>query len=228
MAEPARRLSQLSSWQFVQPRLSWPCRCMKRSRPLRNECGEREQVAAFVGERRDLLMPGAAQIDALLQIDGTSKRFVEGRIAGRHALHAGPRVVVAIGAGLACGAGLALPQRFAVEHPQHAGIGGIVVLYGLGVRRHEAVAGSALCLRDFGGGEGRGVDISRDQQRRDGYRTDSPHSTAIEAEAVSEKPLSPTHSKSNLPLSVATVKKVMNGFAAIAGNKSARKISVPL
>ena len=50
----------------------------------------------------------------------------------------------------------------------------------------------------------------------------------IEAEAVSEKPLSPIHSNSNLPLSVAVVKKVMNGLAAIAGNRSARKISVPL
>ena len=56
----------------------------------------------------------------------------------------------------------------------------------------------------------------------------NPHSTVIEAEAVSEKPLSPIHSNSNLPLSVAVVKKVMNGLAAIAGNRSARKISVPL
>ncbi len=54
------------------------------------------------------------------------------------------------------------------------------------------------------------------------------HSTVMAAEAVSAKPLSPIHSKSNLPLSVATVKKVMNGFAAIAGNRSARKISTPL
>ena len=34
VADPASRLSQLSSWQLAQPRLSWPCRCMKRSRPL--------------------------------------------------------------------------------------------------------------------------------------------------------------------------------------------------
>ena len=41
----------------------------------------------------------------------------------------------------------------------------------------------------------------------------------MDAEAVAAKPLSPTHSKSNLPLSVATVKNVMNGFAAIAGKQ---------
>jgi hypothetical protein len=49
----------------------------------------------------------------------------------------------------------------------------------------------------------------------------------MEAEAVSLKPLSPIHSNSNLPLSVATVKKVTKGLAAIAGNRSARKISTP-
>ena len=48
------------------------------------------------------------------------------------------------------------------------------------------------------------------------------------ADAAAEKPLSPIHSKSNLPLSVAIVENVMNGFAAVAGNRSARKISVPL
>ena len=52
---------------------------------------------------------------------------------------------------LARRAGLAVPQLLAVEHPQHAGIGGVVVLHRLGVRRHEAVAGPALGLRDFGG-----------------------------------------------------------------------------
>jgi len=92
----------------------------------------------------------------------------------------------------------------------------------------KLVTGSALSLRDFGGGQGGGGDIGRDQQQRDRYRGCGSHSTRIEAEAVSAKPLSPIHSKSNLPLSVATVKNVMNGFAAIAGNRSAWKISTPL
>ena len=50
----------------------------------------------------------------------------------------------------------------------------------------------------------------------------------MEAAAVSEKPLSPTHSNSNLPLSVTDVKKLKKGLAAMAGNRSARKISAPL
>ena len=69
---------------------------------------------------------------------------------------------------------------------------------------------------------------NRMEQRRDGYRADRFHSTVMEADAVSENPWSPIHSNSNFPLSVATVKKLMNGLAAIAGNRSARKISTPL
>src|ERR1019366_6463990 len=151
-----------------------------------------------------------------------------GGVARRHALHAGARVMVTIGAGLARGTGLAVPQGFAVEHPQHAGIGGIVILDRLGVGRHEAVAGPVLGWRDFGGGERSDGDAGRNQQRRDSYRAGRLHSTEMAADAVSLKPLSPIHSKSNLPLSFAIVKNVTNGLAAIAGNRSARKISAPL
>src|ERR1700676_4678393 len=173
-------------------------------------------------------MPRATQIDALFQIDRASKHFVVGGIARRHALHARACVIVAIGAGLARRAGLALPQRFAIEHPQHAWIGGVVILDRLGIRRHEGVAGPPLALLNLGGGEGRGRYASRDQQRRNDYRAGQFHSTEMLAEAISANPLSPIHSKSNFPLSVATVKNETNGFAAIAGNRSARKISAPL
>src|ERR1700722_5280875 len=170
-------------------------------------------------------MRRAAEIDALFQVDGAAKRLVESGIAGGDALHAGARVVVAIGAGLAGGACLAPPQRLAVEHPQHAGIGRIVLLHRSRFRRHEAESASPLALRNLARRKRRG---GRDQQYRGDYRANRPHSTVIEAEAVSLKPLSPIHSNSNFPLSVATVKKVMNGFAAIAGNRSARKTSTPL
>ena len=63
-------------------------------------------------------------------------------------------VAVAVGAGLVGLAGLALPQRLAVEHPQHAGIGGVVVLHGAGLAAHELVAGLALGQRDVGEGGG--------------------------------------------------------------------------
>ena len=169
-------------------------------------------------------MVRAAQIDALFQIDGTPERLVEGGIARGDALHADARVAMAVGAGFCGRAGPVLPQGFAVQHGQHAGIGGVVVLHGFGFRRHETESRAALACRDFVGADERG----RDQQRRQDDGAGCSHSTPMAAEAVSLKPLSPIHSKSNLPLSVATVKNVMKGFAAIAGNRSARKISVPL
>src|SRR5437762_6067686 len=188
----------------------------------RDKGRERQQLAALEGERRRLLVVGAARIDALLQIDGAAGCLVESRVARGHAFHACAGIIVAIGAGLVGGTQLALPKRLAVEHPEHAGVGGILVLHRAGVRLHEVVAGATVGLRDFGG-ESR----ARDQQHS-GYGAGTSHSTDIEADAVSENPWSPTHSNSNLPLSVAVVKKVMKGLAAIAGNRSARKISLPL
>ena len=67
--------------------------------------------------------------------------------------------------------------------------------------------------------EGTKDDAGRDQQRREDYRRRKFHSTVMLAEAVSENPLSPIHSKSNFPLSVATVKNEMNGLAAVAGKQ---------
>src|ERR1700712_1067896 len=75
------------------------------ARVLSYESRQRKQLAAFVGQRRRLLVPGAAQVDALLQVDRTAENLVEGGIAGRDAFHAGARVVVAIGAGLVRAAG---------------------------------------------------------------------------------------------------------------------------
>src|SRR4029079_10034876 len=93
-------------------------------------------------------------------------------------------------------ASLVIPYLLAVEHPQHAGIGGAVVLHRPGVRRHETVAGAAFVLRDFSSQR------IRCRHTRTPHDAGKPHSTMIEAEAVSEKPLSPIHSNSNLPLSV--------------------------
>src|SRR5438477_6588112 len=190
---------------------------------LRDERRERQQIADFIGERRGLLLAGAAQIDALLEIDGAAERLVEGGVSGRDTLHAGSDIAMAIRAGLVSAASLFLPEGFAVERPEHGGIGGVVVLHRHGVRCHEGGTGAALGFRDFRGRNARGG-----HQRHQRYRAQRPHSTDMEAEAVSENPLSPIHSNSNLPLSVAVVKKVMKGLAATAGNRSARKISLPL
>ena len=200
------------------------------------DCSAMKAVSAsrswlLIGKGRGVLVAHAAEIDALFEVDGLPEHLVVGRITRRHALHAAARVTVAIGAGLARCACLAIPQRFAVEHPQHAGIGRVVILHRLGIGRHERVTGPALGWRDLGRDQGTKDDAGHEQQRRQGnrecYRCCNLHSTEMLAEAFSEKPLSPIHSKSNFPLLVATVKKEMNGLAAVAGKKSARKISSP-
>jgi hypothetical protein len=47
------------------------------------------------------------------------------------------------------------------------------------------------------------------------------------AVSVWEKPLSPVHLNSIVPVAVAIVKNEMNGLAAIAGKRLARNISSP-
>src|SRR5882757_7962028 len=54
------------------------------ARLLCDEGSQRQQVAAFVGKGLRLLVIGAAEIDALFQIDGTAERLVEGGIAGSY------------------------------------------------------------------------------------------------------------------------------------------------
>src|SRR6516164_4132579 len=189
-----------------------------------NEGGECKKVSALIGERRRLLMPRALKVDALFEIDGATECLVVGGIARRHAPHAAIRIAVAVGTGFAGVAFLSLPQHIAIKNPEHAGIGGVVVLDCPGVRRHEIVAGAAPARKIFGGVHGK----TRKQQRDERSCTRQAHSTVIEAEAVSENPLSPIHSNSNLPLSCATVKNDRNGLAATAGKRSARKISFPL
>src|SRR5436190_19494928 len=182
-------------------------------------------------------MLGAAQVDALLEIDRAVVRRAEGRIARCDALHADRCVAMAVGAAAAGGAGLLVPQHLAVEHPQRRRIGGVVVLHGLAVAAEIGIAGAALVERNVGraGGSRGRKQLQRHHCNRDhvaarGMRRwwQPVHSTVMVATAVSEKPLSPVHLNSSVPLSVATVKKVTNGLAAMAGERSARKTSTPL
>src|SRR6266851_9940155 len=172
---------------------------------------EREQLLAFERERRRPLPVRAAEVDSAFEIDRPSAPDIEGGIARRHALHARLGVAVAIAARFAGVAVLAAPQRLAVEHPQRAGIAGVVVLHGAGVAAHELIAGFALGERDLAGDRGRAEKGAGDDDR---CRL---HSTVMAAEAVASKPLSPVQAKLSVPLSVATVEKVKNGLAEIAG-----------
>src|SRR5262245_59812022 len=147
-------------------------------------------------------------------------RRIEGRVARRHALHAGACVAMAIGAGLIRAAGFAVPEGLAVEHPQHAGIDGVVVLHGARLAPHELVAGLAVGRRDFGERRN-GCDGRKDDE------SGGLHSTVMVACSVTGLPLSSVHVNAIGPLVVATVKNEMNGLALIAGNSSARKISAP-
>src|SRR5437762_77636 len=79
------------------------------ARLLSQECGERQQLTAFVRQWRCLLTGRSAIIDALFQVCGMAECLVERRISGGDALHAGACVAVTIGACFPGRAGLALP-----------------------------------------------------------------------------------------------------------------------
>ena len=79
------------------------------ARLFRNVRRQGEQIVFLVSKRIGFLMARAAEIDALFEIDRASERLVIGRIARRHAFHAGAGVAVAIGAGLGRRACLAIP-----------------------------------------------------------------------------------------------------------------------
>src|SRR5262249_39856077 len=184
---------------------------------------ESEQLLALEGKRRRALLFGAAGIDPLLEIDGTAARRVAGGVGRRPPLHARARAAVAV---RACFAGrplLAPPDRLAVEHPKGRGIDSVIVLHRARLARHEVVA--RLALGEWNVGRSR-----RGAQRREHENSSggSRHSTVILTDSDAVKPLSPVHSKLSVPLSLATVKNVRKGLAAIAGKSSARKISSPL
>src|SRR5262249_7646792 len=154
---------------------------------------------------------GAAGIDALLEIEQPSLRHVERRIARGDALHARAGVAVAVAAGAGGAARLPAPQRYALEHPQHAGIGAVVVLDPARLAAHEVVAGAAFRAGNLAG-EGRRGHRARSQHEPDRTQCDavsSHYSTVIFADSVTEKPLSPVQWNTIVPLSVATVENAM-------------------
>ena len=113
-----------------------------------------QQLAAFAGERRGVLLRRPAKIDAAFEIDRLARAGGDRGIARGHALHA-CRVRVTVGAGLVGRAGLLLPQRLARLHEQHGRVGGVVVLHLLQRRAHVVVTRAArlacLCERERGG-----------------------------------------------------------------------------
>src|SRR5205085_7113184 len=110
--------------------------------------------AALERERRRLLLLGATEINALLDVDRASFGGAEYRIARRHAAHRGRGVAVAVRTRLVGFADFAFPQRLAVEHRERCRVGGVVVLHRFGGGRHLLVARAALVERDFGEREG--------------------------------------------------------------------------
>ncbi len=89
---------------------------------------------------------------------GRAALGIVGRVARGDALHALRRIAMAVGARLVRGAGLLAPQRLAVEHGEHGGIGGVVVLDGAGLAAHVVIAGVAVGGRDLGRERGDGGD----------------------------------------------------------------------
>src|SRR5439155_1674588 len=126
------------------------------ARLAREVGGQRQELLALVGERRRLLAIDAAEIDPLLERDRPAPRGVERGMARGHARHARAGLAVTLGARTAGVAGLLVPQRFALEHPEHAGIRGVVVLHRARLTAHEVVAGAAFGERNLAGGCRRG------------------------------------------------------------------------
>src|SRR5262245_40378607 len=78
---------------------------------------ERQQLTAFQCQRRGLLMLGAADVDALLEIDRAVAGRAERWVARCNPLHADRRILMAIRTRAVGGTGLLIPQRLAVKHP---------------------------------------------------------------------------------------------------------------
>ncbi len=159
----------------------------KPPRLARDIGGEREQLLALVGERRRFLPLGAAGVDALLEVHRPAAGGIESGVARRDALHARAGVSMAAGTREAGGAGLRLPQRLAVEHPQRARVGRVVVLDGARLARHELVARTALFRRNLGGGRRSAGELEKEAGGREGQGTHAgarAHSTRIEAISV--------------------------------------------
>src|SRR5262249_42965399 len=114
------------------------------ARLARDGRGEGEEVLALVSQRWCLLLLSPADIDAGLQVNRRGPLGIVGWIARGHTLHGFRRFTVAIGAGAPFRTGLGAPQRLAVEHPQHARIGRVVVLHRPGLSTHLLVGGDAL------------------------------------------------------------------------------------
>src|SRR6185503_7698459 len=137
------------------------------ARLARDIGAQREQFPTLERQRRRLLALDTAFIDALLEIQQASFR-VDCRIARRNALHAARSVAMAVSAGSL--AVLAVPQRFALEHPERAGINRVVVLHGARLAAHELVAGLALGQRNLAC-ESRGDQNSRGQKNYTALQT---------------------------------------------------------
>lgn len=89
---------------------------------------------------------------------------------------------MAVRAGFVGVPGFLGPQRLALDHEQHAGIGAVVVLDRARFGPHEGIAGAACLQRDLAGEQGRG----RGEQGRHRYCAPESHSTVIDADAVDE------------------------------------------
>src|SRR5262245_48120003 len=166
-------------------------------------------------------MLAAAPVDPLFEIERAAERRLEDGIARRHPLHGAARVAMAAGARLPGGSALGCPQCLALQDRQHPGVRRVVILHRPGFRRGEIITGPAV----FGCDLGR---RSRHCNGGDRHKHQPFHSTVMCLTSVWVWPRSSVQLKAISPLSVATVKKAMNGFAAIAGWSSARNTSSPL
>src|SRR5205823_7690862 len=108
--------------------------------------GEREQLLGLETKRLGSHALAAAKIDAALEVEELPARLVDFRIARRDPANA--RVLVTACAGNASFPGRLPPQLLSSLHPQHAGIGEVVVLQRAQVGAEKGGAGLELSGRD--------------------------------------------------------------------------------
>src|SRR5581483_1907714 len=176
------------------------------ARLARDVSGDRKQFLRLVRERLRALVPGAAGVDAALEVEQAPARGVELRIRRGDAAHALRGVLVAVGARASRGSRALAPHLRAALDPEHRRIAEVVGLQRAQVGAEEVGARLEPLERERALLRRR----ARAQRERDQRRGRArPHATTTGARSEPRTPSSSIHENSSTPLASATVKNWM-------------------
>ena len=162
---------------------------------------ERQEVFGFARQRRCFLSLDTGLKDARPQRHQFPRALVDFRIAHRHALHAGARIPMAIGAGFLVFARGCPPEFRAPVNPQGSGICKIVLLHFFEVGTEELETGFDIGWRYdamLRGGRHR-TDCKRNEDQRLHSRT------VRDCRSVPRTPSSSIQASTSSPLALATM-----------------------